>query len=57
VVEVAYLLQPELLVIHGTFEVRNGRETSRFPFFQVRVKRGEDWLMASLRLFVVPSGS
>lgn len=56
-VEVAYLLQPELLVIHGTFEVRNGRETSRFPVFQVRVKRGEDWLMASLRPFVVPSGS
>lgn len=57
VVEGAHLLQPDLLVIYGTFEVRKGKETSRFPFFQIRVKSGEDWLMSSLRLFVVPSGS
>jgi hypothetical protein len=47
VVEVAHLLQPDLLVIYGTFEVRKGTETSWFPFFQVRVKQGEDWLMSS----------
>jgi len=56
-VEMARLLQPDLLVIYGTFEIQKGSQTSRFPFFQVRVKKGDDWRISSLQLFIVPPKS
>ena len=53
-VEYAKLLAPDLLVIAGTF-VPNESATKplKVPFYQVRIKRAEKWLIHSLRIFVV----
>jgi hypothetical protein len=54
VVDHARLLQDDLLTISGTFEITKEGQTSRFPFFQVRVKRGERWLISRLHIFILP---
>jgi hypothetical protein len=53
-VEYAKLLTSDLLVIAGTFEP-NLQDANRIkvPFYQVRVKQGDKWLMNSLRIFLV----
>src|SRR5207249_9365254 len=43
-VDYARLLQPDLLLIAGTFEVsKKGSEPAKFPFVQVRFKQGDSW--------------
>jgi len=55
-VEYARLLAPDLLVIAGTFEPNQlAPNPLKIPFYQVRIKQGENWLMTSLRIFVVPA--
>ncbi len=53
-VEYAKLVAPDILVIAGTF-VPNMKDPKplKVPFYQVRVKHGEKWLMSSLRIFAV----
>jgi ketosteroid isomerase-like protein len=53
-VEYAKMLAPDVLVIVGTFEPnQNAAEPLKVPFYQVRIKQGDKWLMSSLRIFVV----
>lgn len=53
-VEYARLLAPDLLVIAGTFEPDQlAAEPMKVPFYQVRVKQGDRWLIHSLRIFVL----
>jgi ketosteroid isomerase-like protein len=53
-VEYAKLLAPELLVIAGTFEPNTlDPKPLKVPFYQVRIKQGDKWLMSSVRIFVV----
>jgi ketosteroid isomerase-like protein len=57
-VEYARLLAPDLLVIAGTFEPNQlAAKPMKVPFYQVRVKQGEKWLIRSLRIFVLPEKS
>ena len=57
-VEYARLLAPDLLVIAGTFEPNQlAAKPMKVPFYQVRVKQGEKWLIHSLRVFVLPEKS
>jgi ketosteroid isomerase-like protein len=51
-VEFARLVEPDLLVIHGFFEPTTAKP-DKCPFVQVRVKKGDRWLIQSLRLFAV----
>lgn len=54
-VEYARLLAPDVLVIAGTFEPNQlAAKPMKVPFYQVRVKQGEKWLINSLRIFVMP---
>jgi ketosteroid isomerase-like protein len=54
-VEYARLLAPDLLVIAGMFEPDQlAVKPMKVPFYQVRVKQGDKWLIHSLRLFVLP---
>jgi ketosteroid isomerase-like protein len=54
-VEYAKLLAPDVLVIAGTFDPNTLKTDSpKIPFYQVRVKQGDKWLMSSLRIFFVP---
>lgn len=53
-VDYARLIAPDMLLIAGTFELgENGGNPLRLPFFQVRVKQGDRWLLNSVRVFVV----
>jgi hypothetical protein len=53
-VEYAKLLAPDVLVIAGTFEPnQNAPDPLKVPFYQVRTKQGEKWLIQSLRVFVL----
>jgi len=53
-VEYAKLLAPDILVIAGTFEPNTRDPKSlKVPFYQVRIKQGDKWLMSSLRIFVI----
>jgi ketosteroid isomerase-like protein len=57
-VEYAKLLASDLLVIAGTFEPNQlAAKPLKVPFYQVRVKQGEKWLIRSLRIFVLPEKS
>ena len=57
-VEYAKLLAPDMLVIAGTFEPNLlDPKPIKVPFYQVRVKQGDKWLMSSLRIFFVPEKS
>ena len=54
-VEYAKLLAPDLLVIAGTFEPNQlADKPIKVPFYQVRVKQGDKWLIHSVRIFVLP---
>jgi hypothetical protein len=54
-VEYAKMLASDVLVIAGTF-VPNEDEADpiKVPFYQVRIKQGDKWLINSLRIFFVP---
>jgi len=54
-VEYAKLIAPDVLVIAGTFDTNTLKPDSvKVPFHQVRVKKGDQWLMSSVRIFVLP---
>jgi ketosteroid isomerase-like protein len=54
-VDYARLLAPDLLVIAGTFEPNQlAAKPMKLPFYQVRTKQGEKWLIHSVRIFVLP---
>jgi hypothetical protein len=54
-VEYARFLSDDVLAIAGTFDTNTLKPDSiKVPFYQVRVKQGDKWLMASLRIFVLP---
>jgi len=54
-VEYAKLIAPDVLVIAGTFDTNTLKSDSpKVPFYQVRVKKGDQWLMSSVRIFVLP---
>ena len=54
-VEYAKLIAPEVLVIAGTFDLNTLKPDSpKLPFYQVRVKKGDQWLISSVRIFVLP---
>jgi hypothetical protein len=50
-VELARLIEDEMLVIYGTFQP-DINDQIRVQFFQVRVKQGEKWLMTNVQLFL-----
>jgi len=53
-VEYAKLLASDVLVIAGTFEPNlDADKPLKVPFYQVRHKRGDKWLINSLQIFVV----
>ncbi len=53
-VEYARLLADDVLVIAGVFEPNTRDEKSlKVPFYQVRVKHGDKWLITSMRIFIV----
>jgi hypothetical protein len=55
-VEYAKLIAPDTLVIAGTFDTNTLKPDSpKIPFYQVRVRTGDKWLMSSVRIFFVPS--
>lgn len=54
-VEYARLLAPDILVIAGTFVPNESAANPlKVPFYQVRVKQGDKWLIHNLRIFVLP---
>lgn len=54
-VEYAKLIAPDVLVIAGTFDTNTLKPDSpKVPFYQVRVKKGDQWLMSSVRVFILP---
>ena len=54
-VDYARFLAHDVLVIGGTFEPNQLAEKPlQVPFYQVRVKRGDKWLIHSVRIFVLP---
>jgi uncharacterized protein (TIGR02246 family) len=55
-VEYARFLADDILVIAGTFEPNQlDEKPMKLPFYQVRVKQGDRWLIHSLRFFVLPA--
>ncbi len=53
-VEYARLLAPDVLVIAGTFDPNLDEDKPlKVPFYQVRLKQGDKWLINSLQIFVV----
>ena len=53
-VEYAKLLASDVLVIAGTFEPNlDADKPLKVPFYQVRLKQGDKWLINSLHIFVV----
>jgi hypothetical protein len=53
-VEYAKLLASDVLVIAGTFEPNlDADKPLKVPFYQVRLKRGDKWLINTLQVFVV----
>jgi RNA polymerase sigma factor (sigma-70 family) len=51
-VEFARLIAPDLLVVHGRFRPDTGKP--EWPFVQMRIKKGDRWLMSKLWLFLNP---
>jgi len=49
----ASLIAPDLLLIRGTFEPDISNK-GKYPFVQVRVKKGDAWLVKDLQFFVIP---
>lgn len=57
-VEYARLLAPDILIIAGTFEPNQlAAKPVKVPFYQVRVKQRDRWLIHSLRIFALPEKS
>ena len=53
-VEYAKFIAPDVLVIAGTFDLNTLKPDSpKVPFYQVRVKKGDKWLLSSVRVFVL----
>ena len=53
-VEYARKLAPDVLVIAGTFDTNTLKpDAPKIPFYQVRVKKGEKWLMSYVRIYVL----
>jgi hypothetical protein len=53
-VEYARLLAADVLVIAGTFEPNlDADKPLKVPFYQVRLKQGDKWLINNLQIFVV----
>lgn len=52
-VESAALLAPDLLLIRGTFEPDLSNK-GKYPFVQIRTKKGDAWLVKDLQFFVIP---
>lgn len=52
VVESARLVAPDLMIVQGTFQP-DVDKPGKYPFVQVRVKQGDQWLMKALQLFIV----
>lgn len=52
-VETARLIAPDVIIVHGRFRPDAGKP--EWPFVQMRVKRGDRWLMSRLWLFLNPS--
>jgi ketosteroid isomerase-like protein len=52
-VETARLVGHDVLIIQGNFQTDTSRDDS-LPFVQVRVKRGDKWLMKTLQVFAFP---
>jgi hypothetical protein len=56
--DVAYarLIAPDVLTIDGKFDVNTLKPDSpKIPFHQVRVKKGDKWLIQSMEIFFVPA--
>jgi hypothetical protein len=51
-VEFARFATPDVLIIEGVFQP-NVDKQGKFPFVQVRIKRGDKWLMKTLQFFVM----
>jgi hypothetical protein len=49
-IELARLIAPDLLVVHGRFRPNVGED--ELPFVQLRVKQGDRWLLSKLWLFL-----
>ncbi len=52
-VEYAKRIAPDLLVIHGTFELVEDQGDA-YSFVQVRKQDGDTWRILSLQLFLIP---
>jgi hypothetical protein len=50
-VEFARLASPEILVIHGVFQLDVNKD-GKFPFVQMRVKKGDKWFIKSLQFYL-----
>lgn len=50
-VDFAQLITPEILVIQGTFQP-DVAKAGKYPFVQMRVKRGDGWMIKTLQFFV-----
>jgi ketosteroid isomerase-like protein len=54
-VEYAKMIAPDVLVIAGSFDTNTLKPDSpKVPFYQVRAKKGDQWLMSSVRIYVLP---
>jgi hypothetical protein len=53
-VESVRMIAPDLIVIHGRFRPNTGQ--NELPFVQMRIKKGEEWLLKELWLFLSPGG-
>ena len=53
-VELARLISPDILVVHGRFRPNAGER--ELPFVQMRVKQGDQWMLKTLWLFLNPQG-
>jgi hypothetical protein len=54
VVEAAHYVGPDILIIHGTFQLDTSTARDPVPFLQVRVKQDDAWRILSLQVFVLP---
>lgn len=52
-VESARMLGSDLLIITGTFQPDISND-GKFPFVQVRTRRGDKWLIMNLQVFILP---
>ena len=50
-VEFARFVAPDLMVIQGVFQP-NVDKPAKFPFVQMRVKQGDNWLIKNLQFYV-----